>query len=336
MGLGYISLLARSIELELAERVRRAQGLALGLQRDFRIELEALGISFGFITATPEGTLGTDEVRGISDDLVVRPFGLKGRHSTLEELVDEALQIHHGHQSASRVDNFRGQSEFIGNGSAFDPDQDGIQGELSEAQPMLLAAYLSMLPVPKLSPPADPELALQSGRGLALFRSSGCSECHRPKLYFRDWTTRIRSTGGTEYSFELDLETHGIEPRPARVDFSPDDDGAARLGVPVFAFTDLRRHDLGAALADSVDETLPDRSGVIPGSVWLTRPLWGLADTAPYLHDGRAPTVHDAIVWHGGEARESREAYEALPEEDQAALRVFLMSLRRDPVVLVE
>ena len=69
---------------------------------------------------------------------------------------------------------------------------------------------------------------------------------------------------------------------------------------------------------------------------WLTRSLWGLADTAPYLHDGRAPTVHDAILAHDGEARDARDAYANLDDDDQGAVRVFLHGLGREPVMMVE
>jgi CxxC motif-containing protein (DUF1111 family) len=75
---------------------------------------------------------------------------------------------------------------------------------------------------------------------------------------------------------------------------------------------------------------------VVPANQWLTRSLWGLADTAPYLHDGRAPSVHTAILLHGGQAQEARDNYAALSQEDQGALRVFLMSLTRPPSLFVE
>jgi CxxC motif-containing protein (DUF1111 family) len=64
--------------------------------------------------------------------------------------------------------------------------------------------------------------------------------------------------------------------------------------------------------------------------MFLTRPLWGLAETAPYLHDGRAPTVHDAILLHGGEAAAARDAYLALDAKGRASVRVFLASLSRE------
>ena len=69
--------------------------------------------------------------------------------------------------------------------------------------------------------------------------------------------------------------------------------------------------------------------------MFLTRPLWGLAETAPYLHDGRAPTIHDAIVLHGGEAAAARDAYLALDENGRASVRVFLASLSRQPKLFV-
>ena len=74
---------------------------------------------------------------------------------------------------------------------------------------------------------------------------------------------------------------------------------------------------------------------VVAARVFLTRPLWGLAETAPYLHDGRAPTVQEAIVFHGGEAAPARNAYLALDEKGRASIRVFLASLSRDPKLFV-
>ena len=52
--------------------------------------------------------------------------------------------------------------------------------------------------------------------------------------------------------------------------------------------------------------------------------------------DGRAATVHDAILLHEGEALESKTAYLQLSERDQAALRIFLLSLTRHPTLLME
>jgi CxxC motif-containing protein (DUF1111 family) len=73
----------------------------------------------------------------------------------------------------------------------------------------------------------------------------------------------------------------------------------------------------------------------IPRSVFLTRPLWGLAETPPYLHDGRASTIPAAILAHGGEAKGARDAFAELSTDEQADVHIFLLSLTREPKVRV-
>jgi len=86
-------------------------------------------------------------------------------------------------------------------------------------------------------------------------------------------------------------------------------------------YTDLLLHDMGDGLADGT------------GREWRTAPLWGLGLTqtvnpdAGFLHDGRARSILEAILWHGGEAAAARDAVIALPREDRAALLEFLESL---------
>jgi len=91
-------------------------------------------------------------------------------------------------------------------------------------------------------------------------------------------------------------------------------------GVP--AYSDLLLHDV----ADSASPLVEQDDGVLP-TEFRTPPLWGVVDTAPYLHDGSAPSLHDAVLGHYGEALASRRAYEALSDADRAALQVFLESL---------
>ena len=68
---------------------------------------------------------------------------------------------------------------------------------------------------------------------------------------------------------------------------------------------------------------------------YLTPRLWGVADSAPYLHDGRAPSFDYAIAGHDGEGAAARAAFAALAPQEKGALRVYLMSLRRAPRVIV-
>lgn len=95
----------------------------------------------------------------------------------------------------------------------------------------------------------------------------------------------------------------------------------------IWPYTDLLLHDMGAELADGRPEF--DASG----SEWRTPPLWGIGlsqavnTSSGFLHDGRARTVEEAIVWHGGEATQSRDAFAAMPADDRAALIAFVKSL---------
>ncbi len=89
----------------------------------------------------------------------------------------------------------------------------------------------------------------------------------------------------------------------------------------VMAYTDLLLHDMGGDLADGIEQ------GVATGSEFRTQPLWGVAATAPYLHDGRAETIDQAIRLHGGEASQVRDNYVALSDDERAAVLEFLNSL---------
>lgn len=95
-------------------------------------------------------------------------------------------------------------------------------------------------------------------------------------------------------------------------------------------YTDLLLHDMGADLADNFVE------GQATGSMWRTSALWGIGYTARvagknipvgYLHDGRARTLTEAILWHGGEGTASRSRFEGLAKADRDALLAFLNSL---------
>jgi CxxC motif-containing protein (DUF1111 family) len=77
------------------------------------------------------------------------------------------------------------------------------------------------------------------------------------------------------------------------------------------------------------DEVLPIE-GPRPDE-WKTPPLWGVADSAPYFHDGGSPTLQAAILRHGGEAAAATEAYRKLPAADRQALIAFLHTLRAPP-----
>ncbi|MBI4605053.1 MAG: c-type cytochrome [Planctomycetes bacterium] len=91
---------------------------------------------------------------------------------------------------------------------------------------------------------------------------------------------------------------------------------------PVRAYSDFLLHDVADPARRQVDE-----SGVDPRE-FRTAPLWGIRDTAPYLHDGSAESIADAVFQgHFGEAQATRQAFEALSTEEKAKVVEFLMSL---------
>lgn len=151
-----------------------------------------------------------------------------------------------------------------------------------------IVIYLQALGVPARRGAQDPHVL----RGEQLFVEAQCSVCHVPELRAGDYP------------------------------------GFARIAGQAFRpYTDLLLHDMGEELADG----RPDfRAG---GRDWRTAPLWGLGlsksvnGNAMLLHDGRARTLAEAILWHGGEARGAREAFRNMPRADREALFAFLESI---------
>lgn len=173
------------------------------------------------------------------------------------------------------------------------PDEGGItrnakmKPEVTDQVLSELTAYTRLLAVPAQRG-ADREEVV---RGAKVFSEVGCAKCHVPS--FR--------TGKVEL---LELSEQIIWP-----------------------YTDLLLHDMGAGLSDDLTE------GNATGRHWRTAPLWGIGLTKPvsgyttYLHDGRARTLVEAIMWHGGEASKVRDDFGKLPKVDRAAVLAFLASL---------
>jgi len=91
-----------------------------------------------------------------------------------------------------------------------------------------------------------------------------------------------------------------------------------QTGNPILAYSDLLVHYMGIGLADGIV------MGLAQGNEFRTQPLWGARHHAPYMHDGRADTLEDAILLHDGEGRNARNAFTALSPADRAAVIKFL------------
>lgn len=159
--------------------------------------------------------------------------------------------------------------------------------ELTSAHVLRTITYVRLL-----APPGRGEQNGVVEEGEALFASMGCTGCHVPSM----------TTG-----------PHAID---------------ALSGVDVRLYSDLLLHDMGPGLADGRID------GPAGGSEWRTRPLWGLRlvrefldGDAFYLHDGRARSLEEAILAHGGEAQQPRDAFASLPDDSREAVLAFLGSL---------
>lgn len=169
--------------------------------------------------------------------------------------------------------------------------------EVHEAIVKTVVQYASTLAVPARRDVDDPQVR----RGAELFVSSRCAACHHPAFV----------TSGMPVIWG-----------PSGVVAVPE-----VAGQPILPFTDMLLHDMGEGLADHRSDFLAN------GREWKTRPLWGIGLTqrvnplAGFLHDGRARTIEEAILWHGGEAEASMQAYRQMPRDDRLALLRFLDSL---------
>ena len=294
-GAGGVQLIAK----EMTKQLQRLKARALA-QPQQPVPLYAKGIYFGTIVADAEGNLDTSQVEGIDTDLVVRPFGRKGEFTSVRDFALGALMFHMGLQPVEIV------------GADFDADGDGVDNEILIGEASALEIFLTTQETP-FREPLD-----RSGReGAFLFLTLGCNDCHRSALRARSAVLKysypeVPDDPNANVYYSVDLAKQPMLFPPRR-----------REGIWVPMFSDLKRHDMGPELAEhfhGVDEQT--------NREFITAKLWGVADTAPYLHDGRALTLNEAIVLHGGEALAAREAYQALSTADKNRLLKFLMSLR--------
>lgn len=333
--------------------------------------LNAKGVDFGTIKISRVGTnpcrvsYGVSNVKGVSSDLIVRPFQWKGSVAFLRDFNRGAAHNELGMEA----------SEIAGDG--VDGDFDGVSDELTVGDITALSVYLGAQPRPttllelqswNLIDPLPQDQVDSINRGQIKFAQIGCNSCHMSVLKianpifsepsqdpdYRDPDTNRPSAPSLD--IVADAPTLEVKDRlipdvtaPARtlsaslpilVDLTKDQpdnqikDANGNLIFPLGAlrkdtdgqamvelYGDLKRHYMGSGLAEGVDEV-----GTGP-AVFLTENLWGVGTTAPYLHDGRATTLTEAILEHGGESLASKNAFRNLPTSDQKDVINFLNNL---------
>lgn len=317
-GSGAIEMLAREITRDLQQERNDGRRRAVALGKEAEVHLLSKGIDFGTVVARPDGSYDESRVKGIDPDLVAKPFGFKGVAISLREFTIAALNQHHGIQAVERFGWERtGRRDF---------DEDGVSSEFTIGQLSALVLFQAALPAPRNAPNADAAAKERIKRGEHLFAQVGCTACHVPSLrlesrvflepnpYNRPGTITPEDVGGV---IALPLaggdKASGIQSNP---------DGS----LSVFAYSDLKRHVIcDADEPFFCNERL--RQDNVPTDEFLTPKLWDLATSAPYGHRGDCGTLSEAVLHHGGEAKESREQFLALPDDDKRALIAFLLSL---------
>ena len=294
-GTGAVQLIGKEMTMRLQQQ--KAQALA---KPGRIVNLRAKGVDFGMIVANDLGQIDTSNVEGIDEDLIVRPFGRKGEFSSVRSFDLDALMFHFGMQPVEVV------------GENIDNDEDGVVNEVFSGEVSALEIFVTTqeTPVQLSRGPAE-------RRGFRIFKQAGCAGCHRPALK--------ASSNELEYAFPE------VEDNPSanifyRVDLTeapPAFNSTGGGGIRVQLFSDLKRHDMGDALAEDFHAATEQQN-----REFITAKLWGVADTAPYLHDGRALTLNEAIMLHGGEADAAQADYASLSIERKNQVLAFLRTLR--------
>ncbi len=338
-GLGLKEMLADEITTDLRAIEAGALAEAGTSHASVTRDLTSKGISYGTITALPDGSVVTSDVHGVDPDLRVRPFFAHGGTISIREFIAGALNNEMGLQavdpdlaSASAGARVITPAGMVLDGSldaieapatadpTADPDGDGVTDEVPESLVDYMEFYLL-----NYFRPAEYQQTRQTVRGRRVFARLGCDGCHVPDLEVEhdrrvaDVDTQYDpARGGFNTLFATATPLHDVVDDLSGFPSLEPPQGGRFLVRDIF--TDLKRHDLGPAFHErNYDGSLRTQ--------FMTLPLWGIASTAPYGHDGRSINLTEVILRHGGEAQKSRDGFARLGRVGRAALMELLGSL---------
>ncbi len=218
-------------------------------------------------------------------------FGWKGQMASLEDFVFTACAVELG-------------LEVPGHHQSPDPLADEQKApflDLFADECAALKSFVATLPAPVERAPATTGEKERIAAGRSLFTSIGCATCHRPEM-------------GSVAGLYSDLLLHNMGPTLGDTGGYYGSDSAGSIGGGSIA---SRRNQPNAR----------SQNGEANRQEWRTPPLWGIRDSGPYLHDGRAATLEQAIAIHGGEGHESAQAFASLEPGEKSVLMTFLKSL---------
>ena len=211
-----------------------------------------------------------------------------GRYGLKANTPTLLLQVANAYQQDLGITSFINPNESSYGQQQWPAATDQGKPELPDSILNFTTFYIRTLAVPARRNITDPDVQA----GSAIFNQINCSGCHRPTIM----------TGPDLHLPQLS-------------------------GQRIHPYTDVLLHDMGEGLSDDRPDFLAT------GREWRTQPLWGLGllqkttGTAFYLHDGRARSIEEAILWHDGEAAKSKQAFTALSKSERAQLMKFLNSL---------
>lgn len=259
---------------------------------------------FGLLDAVPDGVIlaladpddrNGDGISGrahMTADGRVGRFGRKADTPSLDDFNSGAFLMEMGITSPAHM-----QEQFPGGapGTAFPDGVDPVpEPEITQEELDAVNDFVRLL-----APPPALRLGRSARDGSRTFKSIGCADCHVPAL-----RTGMDAPRGSLGRRSRDRHKHK----------------AFSHIQTVAAYTDLLLHDMGPELADiCVGDARPEE--------FRTEPLMGLRLNSAFLHDGRAESVEEAIMMHGGEATRSRDRFAGLSSRQRSALLRFLESL---------
>ena len=340
-GLGLKEMLADEITTDLRALRAQASAQAQATMASVTVALASKGIHYGALTARPDGSFDTSRVVGVDPDLRVRPFFAHGGKISLREFIVGALNDEMGLQAVDpelaaakagghyvtpsgmvldgAIDDLGGEASPATRADE-DPDADGVANEI----PRSLVDYLEFYLLNYFKP-ATYKTTPSSAKGRQLFDRIGCGGCHVADLQLH----RDRRVADVEtvYDPQRGLFNSLYATAAPLYDAVDDRSGHPPVKQPKLQpfivksiFTDFKRHDVGAGFYER------NYDGSIRRE-FMTTPLWGVATTAPYGHDGRSINLTEVILRHGGEAQVSRDAFARLPEVLQGFILEFLSTL---------
>ena len=323
-GAGLVELLAREMSRDLSLQRSDAVATARSTGESVTITIETKGVSFGKLVAHPTGIVDTRLIEGIDTDLIVKPFTQKGVITSLRQFTVNALNHHHGMQADERFGSrWTGDDDF---------DEDGYNNEISAGDVSALVLWQASLAPPGIKTDLPDTWISAAARGQAQFNQLGCGSCHRPTLPLESLV--FADPGPLDLAGTLSTNDLGEDQNAfydlALLEWSErlqkDDQG--RYLVPLLG--DLKRHVIADSQVDRLgNELLSQR--FVERNVFMTSELWGIGSTNPYGHRGDLTTLPEVIEAHGGDARESRDAWLQLEQSVRSDVIAYLKTMVIEP-----